>query len=1403
MEERFPSEWDTPDFNVAQEAESGTFQYNKHNESIFDDYRYFPHLKLGNESVVKFDPNNEEVINQATLRALIVQLTSPEVIDYNLICDFFLTYRLFSDSHTVMSLLLTRLIWSLQYVNSFKEETEKTGKLVLLRTFVVLRHWILNYFIDDFEHDYDLCDSFSTVLNKITSGPSLIRSNMVFELKIFTDLKTHWLSQFNEFFDANINLQSRQTIYESSLPMVSTVANCNKLTKSTTEASIHTNPSFRRSAMLSLYDNKAHHKCLIFSDSVLSDENPQLSVNNLLAQHKSSRTSLNDKLREFHSKIDKKVELESPDIPNKPAGHKTKYMHFTDSSLALKKTTGVRNSIQNESTEGNIAATGFSTNGQVKLPTSKVYQIVPPTPVKKMEYTIKVGHAPGKRKSTLHIGESMDIDGLGRRVSIKKFMEGWKKSFNSNELKAAMSSDLTHNSVLSELTSKEASDQIRDRVDTLSARIIDELEFLIRYSIVDNAGIINETDDNDGINLSEIPINGSLLHDKERQLDSNENATKSKSTRKLAGLSFTENRNEKSRILSFKQEHRDDISIQDVSELNIEKIDNIFSQDEIYLPEKNDRHSMSKSILNDNDSESDSHSGRSSFRKVTSINWNDEGNLDFENSTSLVLSPDHSETKDVKDSIPMVKSETQYFDVSSEIRSAPVSEKEATPSNSSVSLPSDLEHYSAEVADLGIALSPQSMKKSTHRINIAELFHTNSASKRLSMFSGASSGSLFKRDSVKSYLSYDSALSASSNVKYDMPQDSNLRKKNGYQDLRKMANFTLSDFNNLCDEQEQLYADTYSRGELPFKVKTTSMASRVSSSRKSVRFSTFFALTELPFNDFRESYIVLNRVETNQKYRLLGEFSDNSAFSYGPGERKSYPTTNNLSRQSTTSSVAIPGISSYALKELALIPDQELKSNNPVKFTLHRLEGKGNTSMDTDNNTSMDTTTDNVNPEETSALEMGANLNPEDVVSMPQDSGNVGEGTSQSEEESKRSEMDGFQDTEEILAEINNADTKDVIDYSSEIEKELRERPVTPIKTRPRTALNPSLSTPNMNAFLLSVTGGENASPPSPVNPKVILDGYSLTSKGLGVEEVMRSGSHVSFVLSFSSKALAEHFTIIERDMLQEIDWRELVELQWNKDLSPVNSWLEIIVNETYYSKNKGVNLVISRFNLMVNWIISEILLTKTEEERIMIISRFIHVAYHSLVLQNFSTLMQIILALSSEKVTKLKLTWNRLHPGDILTFKNLEEMSSPLKNFINIRVCTNLVQPSRGCIPFVGLYLSDLIFNAERPKYAKKPQNPLPMAPPAPPAEFTDRALTLADSTIESDNANVENDRLINFSRFRTSVHIVKSLSQCIEWSKNYNLPVEDELLRKCLYIKSLDEEEMNYCLQSIEPLH
>lgn len=1422
MAQQMAAEWDLPEANLSFEGDNEAFVYNRHNESIYDDVRYFPGLKHDQETVVKFDASNDDFINHATLRALIVQLTSPEVIDYNLICDFFLTYRTFTDSHTVMNLLLTRLIWSLQYVNSFKQDTEKIGKLVLLRTFVVLRHWILNYFIDDFLPDDKLCDTFSFYINQITHESHLIRANMVFELKIMTDLKIHWTSQINEFLKAGLPLDAAQNVFTFLLPPVSELATFKKLSKSNTEASIHTNPSFRRSAMLSLYDQKTHHKCLIYDDSNANDENPQLSINNLLSQHKSSRTSLNDKLTDFKGKNLKKLERRATTSKKVGKANKHKYINLTDSSLALKKTSNVTDDMETKPYEvekENIAPVGFSTNGQVKLPTSRVSAIVPLTPAKKMEYKLIKDLPPTPKSPDFNIGLD-DSEEVGRKKSLKKIVNEWKRSFNSPDLKNEKSDTFAPLKSPADSPLLVEENPLGDRIDVLSARIIDELEYLIRYYITD-LSTINEADDRDYISRSAIEYS---------QMEQNDPKADSPSYEDNEGENWTKVADDTLSPLVSK----DQMSIQDVSELNIDKIDNLFSQDNILLEENYHEMPHEVSKLSNGVTGEANNSKRSSFGgRVASINWNDEGNLNLDVSELLDEEASHSLDSDLKgshfNSDRMIKTSTQYFDVSSEI---PVdTERPRTPS--SVSTPSDLENYNEEVCDLGIAMSPQSMQKVLLKSTLNDQFNT--MNKRMSVRSRNSSGSQFKRDSVKSYISYDSAFSISSNSK-SANADGNLRKKHGYNNLRKLA-YKPSDYPEDLEEDPTSERVT----GMPVKLKSSSMLSHISRSsslRRSVRFSTLCALTELPFNYFGESSESVMRLntETTGRLRKLSDIADSSVFSCAIiGRKSTIYSTRKSSDQSSTMSVAIPGISNYDLKELAAIPDESYLLQNPVQSALYKLEGK----KKSDQNSTRASTDKEPTSKDLLIEEPEPDVTTSHVSTKPQSSNDL------------KLEKSPTNNTEDILAEINNAVTEDAIDYSSEVEKELREKPVTPIKPMSKAYGLSSASTSNMNALLTSVPNSENTSPFSILNPKVVLDGYSLTSSNLSIENVVTNGKHVSFVLSYASKSLAEHLTIIEKDMLQEIDWKELIELQWNKELTPVNSWLEIIVNESYYNKNKGVNLVIARFNLMVNWVISEILLTKSESEQIAIISRYIHVAYHCLAMQNFSTLMQIVLALTSEKVAKLKNTWKNLPPGDILTLKNLEALTSPTKNFIKIRLCMNQLQPSRGCIPFVGLYLSDLIFNAERPKFVKTnkttfeapqlndplpgPQRspsvggtpkmlaacptPIPSTPPKirdtsvtstptitgpnAPAAFNDsceQSVTIGDLTINSDTSGGEREKMINFSRFRTSVHIVKSLSQCIEWSKKYEFDMNDELLRKCLYIKSLDEEEMNYCLGSME---
>ena len=100
---------------------------------------------------------------------------------------------------------------------------------------------------------------------------------------------------------------------------------------------------------------------------------------------------------------------------------------------------------------------------------------------------------------------------------------------------------------------------------------------------------------------------------------------------------------------------------------------------------------------------------------------------------------------------------------------------------------------------------------------------------------------------------------------------------------------------------------------------------------------------------------------------------------------------------------------------------------------------------------------------------------------------------------------------------------------------------------------------------------------------------------------------------------------------------------------------------------------------------------------------------------------MQILLGLQSPAVTRLEHTWQKVDHCELELFDQLKEMAKPFRNWKNVRDCmtkateevaesfavesvltnsTRHVNHAHGCIPFLGLYLSDLVFIAELPTY-------------------------------------------------------------------------------------------------------
>lgn len=178
---------------------------------------------------------------------------------------------------------------------------------------------------------------------------------------------------------------------------------------------------------------------------------------------------------------------------------------------------------------------------------------------------------------------------------------------------------------------------------------------------------------------------------------------------------------------------------------------------------------------------------------------------------------------------------------------------------------------------------------------------------------------------------------------------------------------------------------------------------------------------------------------------------------------------------------------------------------------------------------------------------------------------------------------------------------------------------------------------------------------------------------------------HVPFVLSCESKVLAEQMTLVEMAALSEVDWRDLVDLRLSTGSPSTLSWVQFLFEE----ERRGIDLVVGRFNLMAKWVLSEIVLTRDIHDRARTITKFIHTAAHSKRINNYATMVQIIIALSSTDCTKLERTWALVPQEEQYLFQDMESLIQPVRNFHGLRVEMETANLQEGCIPFVGKLLS------------------------------------------------------------------------------------------------------------------
>ena len=183
---------------------------------------------------------------------------------------------------------------------------------------------------------------------------------------------------------------------------------------------------------------------------------------------------------------------------------------------------------------------------------------------------------------------------------------------------------------------------------------------------------------------------------------------------------------------------------------------------------------------------------------------------------------------------------------------------------------------------------------------------------------------------------------------------------------------------------------------------------------------------------------------------------------------------------------------------------------------------------------------------------------------------------------------------------------------------------------------------------------------------------------------IAASSGHLPWILAYDSELVAEQMTLVEKAALSEIDWSDLVNMRWDNSAPTMLNWVDFLSNANY----KGIDLVITRFNIMVKWALSEIVLTQSIHERAQTIMKYIHIAAHARRLHNYATMLQITIALTSAECTRLRKTWELVHPPERSLLKNMEALVQPLRNFHDLRVEMETADLTEGCIPFVGMFV-------------------------------------------------------------------------------------------------------------------
>lgn len=1309
-----------------------------HYFGLFNSHNYFP---KPNKYVMEINSNNKIV--KSTLEAIVIHFTnSVDSLNYNDLNNFFITYRSFTTSSKLLDILLYRFKWSikssldLQFGNNIINDNDllKIYNIIIIRTFIILRHWINNYIIEDFLFNDEILTYFTTFIQndiyRDLLSPYLDNTkdnDLKLIINCITNLKKVWINKYNLCFDYphyHINNTSNEQFLKYNI-----IINNKKSKKHLSSFALNysTDPLVRNKSFLDIVGNqinltKSKNSILYPNNSMLVNQNVTNKHHNTTfsrisnKSHTSNDSSNKDKVNFVQSlnvPETSKIDVILPSTPTKNLEFAINFSELMDNE------SNVRDSIYGLLNKWNVGDNEHFENENIDSPIKK--QALEHDQEKvirsKPDFNSDVD-------DNLSLKAPNDVSKFVRYV----FSIG-KTNGEGDDIEEEFQLDEKH------------------KFDILSARSIDEVQFIINNGQPDKTITLNDSTTSDESSYNK--MDNLNLYSKVLQITNNlslsklntinlqhtspkkENFTTSPFLRSIekTKTSITNRswlKDNKSNELVFTNQ-RKSLEIKDIDELELE-------DDAELLPDS---------------------PTKTKHKIVNHV----EGPVNiFINNEKLDTEDDKfSPTLDIKkrglDKVVNIRDRHSHFDstkrVMSMITKAPQRSTSFTMDHTSPSIKNYKSVYSSMKHELPKARNTGriSVSINNRHSSINNTFEKpNSIRSRISSL--VEGKELENKNEKKSLDEEDNE--DSNGIAFNHP-NKNLS-RNVSRKVSVLESKILEDDDIFKKQEDEL-------NELSFKLSNSTIKRKSQLNEKS-KLHDNDNIVDLQREKSIEEISVNSSVGTDGKYE--------ARITHQPSVPKRFTVGLDLGMD-MDEGVVLKSMDKKTTDLREMFKNQMNDNSSDLSFMIYGEDDSESFEELSDHKL-------NVNPESFIKDELSER---EDILS---DEFEFADGDNPLDIAMKK--LEGTFEGSDTLSDVSSKSTKtDVTPLKTIVKSKTMhnlssnlKRESTLIQNRRQTLL----STTNLSTILdnnfsakkegvatspkrLLVDGNSvyyNDGEQPQFNPNNyindLLMNYRIKDKTLLIEN---DEEHIPFILMYSSREIAEQLTLIERDVLNEVDWKSLLQLEMNESLDSYTSWVEVLINQDSLS---GVDLGIARFNLTVDWIISEIVLTKDVKLKRNALQKFIHVAEHCIELQNFNTSMQIVLALSSTEVQYFKDSWRLVEPGDMLSWAEMKNLfSSDQDDYKLLRELMDDMDPIKGCLPFLVLYLSDL----------KNLHNM---------------------STFFHSNHDI-----INYKKFDSLSNIVKNFIQRVNWGiEFYSLNLNQQLLSKCLYISSLQQWEIKELL-------